>query len=80
MLWFAASTAALVWPVYPWVGNRVEPRVLGLPWSLTWVLLVIAANFLVLLGLYRWRVVDDHDLDEAPIEPDPEPDPERGPR
>lgn len=71
LAWFCLSTAALVWPVYPWLGNRVHPRVLGLPWSLTWVLLVIAANFGVLVLLYRLRIVDDrehHDRehDEAP--------------
>lgn len=62
--WFVLSAAALVWPVYPWLGNHIEPRVLGLPWSLVWVLLVIAANFVVLLLLYRWRVIDDRELDE----------------
>lgn len=63
-LWFAISIVLLVWPVYPWLGNHVHPRVLGLPWSLTWVLLVIAANFGVLLLLYRLRVVDDREHDE----------------
>ena len=38
-LWFLVSVALLVWPVYPWLGNHVHPRVLGLPWSLVWVLL-----------------------------------------
>ncbi len=64
--WFVLSTLALVWPVYPWLGNHVEPRVLGLPWSLVWVLLIIAANFAVLLLLYRLRVVDDRELPEDP--------------
>lgn len=45
----------LVWPVYPWLGNHVEPRVLGLPWSLTYVLLVITANFGALMVLYQTR-------------------------
>lgn len=68
VLWFLLSTVALVWPVYPWLGNHVEPRVLGLPWSLVYVLGVIAANFAALLLLYRLRVVDDRELpdDEAP--------------
>lgn len=65
VLWFMLSTAALVWPVYPWLGNRVHPRVLGLPWSLTYVLLVIAANFGALLLLYRLRVVDDREHDDC---------------
>lgn len=71
--WFVISTALLVWPIYPWLGNRVHPRVLGLPWSLVWVLLVIAANFAVLLLLYRLRVVDDreHEDDaEGAFDPD----------
>jgi hypothetical protein len=57
-LYFALSTAFLVWPLYPWLGDRIEPRVLGLPWSLAYVLAVIAANTAVLTGLYLGRVVD----------------------
>jgi hypothetical protein len=62
--WFLLSTAALVWPIYPWLGNHVHPRVLGLPWSLVYVLLVIALNFAALLLLYHRRVVDDRELDD----------------
>ena len=62
--WFLLSTALLVWPLYPWLGNRVHPRVLGLPWSLVFVLLVIAANFAALALLYRLRVVDDRELED----------------
>jgi hypothetical protein len=65
VLWFLLSTALLVWPVYPWLGNHVHPRVLGLPWSLVWVLLVIAANFAALLLLYWLRIVDDRELPDA---------------
>jgi len=68
-LWFVFSTAMLVWPIYPWLGNHVHPRLFGLPWSLLWVLLVIAANFIVLALLYRFRIVDDREHDE------PEPSP-----
>lgn len=66
LLWFVVSTALLVWPIHSWLGNRVEPRIGGLPWSLVWVLLVIAANFVVLLVLYRLRVVDDREADPEP--------------
>jgi MFS family permease len=68
VLWFVLSAAMLVWPVYPWLGNHVHPRVLGLPWSLVYVLLVIAANFVALLVLYHLRVVDDRepDVPDAP--------------
>jgi len=51
--YFVVSTAALVAPVYTTLGNRIEPRVFGLPWSLVYVLGVIAANFAVLLWMYR---------------------------
>ncbi len=51
--YFIVSTGALVAPVYPALGNQIEPRVLGLPWSLVYVLGVIAANFAVLLWMYR---------------------------
>lgn len=61
-LFFVATTALLVWPLYPLLGNRVEPRVFGLPWSLTYVLLVIALNSVVVAGLYLARVIDS---DEA---------------
>jgi hypothetical protein len=63
LLYFALSTAALVWPIYPWLGNRIDPRVLGLPFSLVWVLAIIASNFCVLLVLYRLRLIDDHEVD-----------------
>ena len=61
--YFVVSTAVLVAPAYGWWGNRVEPRVLGLPWSLVSVLIVVAINFAVLAWLYARRLVDD---EEAP--------------
>ena len=65
LLYFALATATLVWPIYPWFGNRIEPRVLGLPWSLAWVLIVIVCNFAVLLVLFRLRVIDDREIDDG---------------
>ena len=64
-IYFLFATAALVWPLYPWLGNHIEPRLLGLPWSLVYVLLAIASNFAVLLVLYRMRLVDDLELPGA---------------
>ena len=57
-LFFVATTALLVWPLYPWLGDTIEPRVLGLPWSLVYVLLIIVVNAVALTGLYVARVVD----------------------
>lgn len=75
VLWFSLSTVMLVWPVYPWLGNHVHPRVLGLPWSLVYVLLVITANFAALLVLYRLRVVDDREVEDTETTGDGEPAP-----
>ena len=58
VLYFALATACLVWPIYPGIANRIEPRLFGLPFSLTWVLGVITLNFVVLLILYRLRLID----------------------
>ena len=66
LLYFALSVASLVWPIYPWLGNRIEPRILGLPFSLLWVLIVIASNFVVLVALFRARVIDDRSDEEQP--------------
>ncbi len=51
--YFVVSTVVLVAPVYTWLGNSIEPRVFGLPWSLVYVLGVIAANLGVLTWMYR---------------------------
>lgn len=64
LLYFGLATAMLVWPIYPWLGNRIEPRLFSLPFSLVWVLGVIAANFAVLVLLYRLRLIDDHEVVE----------------
>jgi hypothetical protein len=63
--YFALSTIALVAPVYPALGNRIEPRVLGLPWSLVWVLLVVTANCGVLTWLYVRRSIDHAELEDV---------------
>lgn len=65
LLYFAAATAALVWPIYPWLGDRIEPRVMGLPFSLVWILAIITSNFCVLLLLYRLRLIDDLEFEES---------------
>jgi predicted PurR-regulated permease PerM len=64
VLYFAVATAALVWPLYPWLGNRIEPRVWGLPFSLIWILVIITSNFCVLVLLYRLRLIDDLEIEE----------------
>lgn len=43
---------ALTWPGYAWLGNSIEPRVLGLPFSLIWVVLWVLASFVATLLHY----------------------------
>lgn len=57
-LYFVASMAALVWPLYPLLGDHIEPRVFGVPWSLAYVVVVILCNFVVLVALYLTRAID----------------------
>ncbi len=59
--YFVVVTAGLVWPLFPMLGNHVEPRILGMPWSLCYVLGVVTMNAFVLLGLYAARVVDSRE-------------------
>ena len=33
-LYVLCCVGALTWPGYDWLGNRIEPMVLGLPFSL----------------------------------------------
>ncbi|MDA1264580.1 MAG: hypothetical protein O2816_05830 [Planctomycetota bacterium] len=44
---------ALVWPVYAWVGERIEPRILGLPFAFAWNVIWVAASFLALVAYDR---------------------------
>jgi TRAP-type C4-dicarboxylate transport system permease small subunit len=45
----AATLIALVWPVYAWAGARIEPRLLGLPFSMAWIVLWILLTFAALV-------------------------------
>lgn len=68
-LYFAAATACLVGPVFARLGNHIEPRILGLPWSLVYVLIFIALNFAVLVWAYRRGVVDATEDDDEGGDP-----------
>lgn len=67
LLYFAGSTVMLIAPVYTALGSHIEPRVLGLPWSLAYVLAVVLANATVLAILHAARLVD---ADDTPDEDD----------
>jgi hypothetical protein len=40
---------ALIWPGYAWFGNSIEPIILGLPFSLVWVIGWVGLSFVALL-------------------------------
>lgn len=63
--WFLLSAVALVWPVFHWAGNYARPFVLGIPWSLAYVLAVVMVNFGVLMALYRAGWIDASEPEEA---------------
>ena len=42
----------LIWPGYAWIGVRIEPFVLGLPFSLFWIVAWVVLTCLVLCAYY----------------------------
>lgn len=54
VIFFVLTFVALVWPVYPQFGG-IAPTVLGVPFSLAYVVGWLLACFGVQLGLYLWE-------------------------
>lgn len=51
-VYLAACFFALTWPGYGWLGNRIEPYVLGLPLSFAWNVGWVLATFAVLVAYH----------------------------
>ena len=51
-IYVASCLLAQIWPVYDWFGNSIEPFVLGVPFSLAWVVGWIIATFIALLAYH----------------------------
>lgn len=49
---YLVVAALLVWPVFP-VFSGIRPMILGLPFSLAWVIMVLGVMFAALLWLFR---------------------------
>ena len=45
---------ALIWPIYPLFAG-IRPRVLGIPFSLAYVIGLVLLSFTVLVALFRWE-------------------------
>lgn len=54
LAYFLAVVAALMWPVYE-LAAGIEPRLLGVPFSLAYLVILLVGSFVVLLGLYLWE-------------------------
>lgn len=52
-LYCALALGAVTWPGYALYGNRIKPFVLGLPFSLAWLVGWVVATF-VALALYEF--------------------------
>ena len=63
-LFFVLVFLALTWPVYA-LFSGIRPLVLGMPFSLFYVVVVLVVSFLVLLGLYLWEDRRGHLDDDA---------------
>jgi hypothetical protein len=61
---WAAVSAMIVWPVYPWV-SALPGLFFGLPASMAWVVLALAIQFVALLWLYR---TDTHKRSDTPAD------------
>lgn len=53
-LFYLLLFLALVWPVYPRFAG-ITPRVLGLPFSLAYVVAGVLLSFVVLWALFTWE-------------------------
>jgi len=54
VVFVVAMMAVMVFPLFA-IGNRVEPMVLGLPFSMAWVVGWIMVEFVVLVAFYRYE-------------------------
>ena len=54
-LYVVVCALALTWPGYDLLGNRVEPFVFGLPFTLAWNVGWVLATFMVLLLYHSTR-------------------------
>lgn len=51
-----------IWPLYPWIGG-IRPLVLGMPFSMFWLVLMIATVFFTFLKIFTADREDDEALD-----------------
>ena len=52
--WFLFVSLAMIWPVYPFFSHA-RPLVLGIPFSLAYLVGLLLISFAAGLALYRWE-------------------------
>ena len=69
-LFYLLLFLAFLWPVYPRFAG-IAPRVLGLPFSLAYVVAGVLLSFMVLWSLFTWENRRARRPDSAEAEPRP---------
>jgi TRAP-type C4-dicarboxylate transport system permease small subunit len=67
LAFFVVVLIGMIWPVVA-AFSRVEPLVLGLPFFLFYLTVLLVGSFLVLLSLYLW---EGHTGTSSDPDPDP---------
>ena len=52
--YFIVVVLTTMWPIYPFF-SRIRPLILGMPFSLAYLVFLIVLSFLVLVSLYTWE-------------------------
>ena len=61
--WVAVAVLLLsVWPLYPWLAGA-RPLVFGMPFSMFWLVLMIATVFFTFLTIFTKDREDDEAID-----------------
>jgi len=58
-LFVVVCAMALVWPGFPMIGNRIEPYILGVPFSLAWNIGWVVASFAALFLYHLTQAEED---------------------
>lgn len=56
--YFLLIFAGMIWPVYP-LFDQIRPYILGIPFSLFYLVTLLSATFVALLTVYLWELKND---------------------